>query len=251
MKKIEPLNRFSFSRFTQLCKRTIELNLQSWLMGFAAVMGILFIIWFIPILIGGTVWHNYQIGNLLPAATVLFVLGGLLMTSTIFKELHSSTTSFQFLTLPATAFEKLLNAWAITTVLYIVASFIFYFLLTLMIQLITAFALTTELSIQLFNPLDFKIAETVASYLYYQSIFLLGAVYFVKNNFLKTLLSIVIVVISIIVIVGIILFVSGGGFSLRFSSDQITTGVGHAVSILISLFMLTTAWIRLKNKQVV
>jgi len=250
MKKIEPLNRFSFSRFTHLCKRTIELNVSSWLMGFFAVLGILLIIWFFPILIGGTIWHDYQINNLLPAATVLFILGGLFITSAIFKELHSSTTSFQFLTLPATSFEKLLSAWAITTVLYIFASFIFYFLLTLIIQLITAVTLSNDLSIRLFNPLDLGVLEPVISYLYYHSIFLLGAVYFVKNNFLKTLLCIVLVVASILFILAIFFFVSGGSMSMHISSENLGSVLIHTVSILFSLFMLILAWIRLSNKQV-
>lgn len=250
MKKIEPLNTFSFSRFTQLCKRSIELNMSAWLIGLAAVLGILLIIWFLPILFGGTIWHDYRIENLHPAATILFTLGGLLITSAIFKELHSPTTAFQYLTLPATALEKLLSAWAITTVFYIIVTFIFYFLLTLIIQIITAFSLTPELSVQLFNPLDFNIPDSVASYLYYHTIFLLGAVYFVKNNFLKTLLCIVVGMTSIIVIVGILLYVSGGGFSFNFSTGNLGTVLGHTISVLFSLFVLTLAWIRLKNKQV-
>ena len=77
MKAIEPSNTFSFPRFYQLCKRTIELNRSSWLMGLAAVLGILLIIWFFPILAGGNTWHGYRIENLLPAAIFFFTVGGL------------------------------------------------------------------------------------------------------------------------------------------------------------------------------
>jgi hypothetical protein len=250
MKKIEPLNTFSVPRFIQLCKRTIELNLSSWLLGLAAVLGILLIIWFLPILAGGNTWHGYRIETLLPAALSLFVLGGLFITSSIFNELHSPTTAFQHLTLPATALEKLLSAWAVTTVFYTLVSIVTYFLLTLIIQLITALISTADLSIRLFNPLDFELAESVVSYFYYHSIFLLGAVYFAKNNFLKTLVSIVLVVSTLILITGLVFFVSAGTITFQFSTDDLASGVIHTVSILFSLFMLTIAWIRLKNRQV-
>ena len=251
MEKIEPLNTFSFARFKQLSKRTIELNRSSWLMGLGAVLGILLILWFFPILTGHNTWHSYRIENLLPAAIFFFVPGGLFITSSLFNELHSPTTAFQHLTLPATALEKLLSAWAVTTVLYTIASLIIYFLLTLIIQLITALTISSDLSIQMFNPLDFDLAESVASYFYYHSIFLLGAVYFVKNNFLKTLLSIVLVVSALILITGLVFFVSAGTIAFQFSTDDLSSVVIHTLSIFFSLFMLVIAWIRLKNRQVV
>jgi len=250
MKKIEPLNRFSIPRFVQLCKRTVELNISSWLMGLAAVVGILLIIWFFPISTGGNAWHGFRIESLLPAALFFFVVGGLFITSSLFNELHSPTTAFQHLTLPATALEKLLSAWIISTVLYTLASLVIYFLLTLIIQLITGLTTTADLSIRLFYLLDFSIADSVVSYYYYHSIFLLGAVYFVKNNFLKTLLSIVLVVSTLIVITGLVFFVSAGTLAFQFSTDDLGSGVIHTISILFSLFMLTFAWIRLKNRQV-
>jgi hypothetical protein len=250
MNRIEPSNAFSISRFIQLCKRIIKLNRSSWLMGLGAVIGILLIIWFFPILAGGNTWHGYRIESLLPAATFFFILGGLFMTSTLFNELHSPTTAFQHLTLPATALEKLLSAWAISTVLYTLFSLVIYFLLTLTIQLVTAFTLTADLSIRLFNPMDFNLSESVISYFYYHSIFLLGAIYFVKNNFLKTIVSIVFVLSTLFILMGLMFFVTAGTIAIQFSTDDLAAGIIHSVSIIFSLFILTIAWIRLKNRQV-
>lgn len=250
MKTLQPTNSFSFDRFTLLCKRIFALNKTSWLIGFASVIGFLLVIWFLPILFSQTPWHNYTIESLLPAALFFFSAGGLFITSALFDELHSPTKAFQNLTLPATAFEKLLSGWTITTIIYTLVSLVIYFLLTLIIQLITAFTLTVDLSIYLFNPLEFDLPELVLSYYYYHSIFLLGAVYFVKNNFLKTLLTIILVVTTFIFFTGILFFISAGTIAFQFSTDDMSAGVVHTISILFSLFMLTIAWIRLKNRQV-
>lgn len=249
MNNISSSNLFSFERFQLLAKRTISLNQKNWVIGFASAFGILALAWFLPILTGLTVWHGYQINSLMPAATFLFTAGGLFITSTMFDELHSPTTAFLNLTLPATTYEKLNNAWFISVVLFTITAFTGYFVLHLLIQLITAVIVSSTPDIQLFNPFSKDVGTLLYTYVAYNSVFLLGAAYFKKNNFLKTLVAIIFVGVGLSFISLVAAFLSVEN-SFHISFSEINSTILHFITIGFISLMLFFSYIRLKNRQV-
>lgn len=249
MNTISSTNSFSFERFLLLTKRTIILNQKSWVIGFSSAYGILALAWFLPIFTALPVWHSYQINSLLPAATFLFSAGGLFITSTLFDELHSPTTAFLNFTLPATAFEKLFNAWFISFVLFSVTALAGYFVLHLLIQLITVLITSSASAVQPFDPFSKEVMRLIHNYVAYNSVFLLGAVYFKKNNFLKTLLVMILFGVGMAFISGIIAFFSAEN-SFHISISELNTTVLYLITVGFISLMLFFSYIRLKNRQV-
>src|SRR5690625_2136484 len=114
MDRYKVTDSFSTGRVLNLAKRTVAIQGRGWFTGFAAAIGILTLWWFYPLINNTQPWHHYQAASLIPTALFLFHLGGYLMTSKIFNELHTPSTAFLSLTLPASTTEKLICAWLIT-----------------------------------------------------------------------------------------------------------------------------------------
>lgn len=244
-------NSVSAERVLLLAKRTFFINKKNWLTGFAAIFGILTVIWLLPLFNDTQPWHHYHAAALLPAALFLFQLGGLIMTSRIFSELHSPATAFLQLTLPVTPLEKLGCAWLITAPLYVftflISTFVFINTLQLASNLFTG-ADTSLIWSQLFS------AQTLASlglYFMYHAAFLLGAVVFKTNQFIKTVLAIIVIGIFSMFSIGIfyLILLSEGTTSLYISINE--HPLLPFVQGIIGIFLLTAAFIRLRNKQIV
>lgn len=117
---------------------------------------------------------------------VTFFFGGLLFTSQIFKELHSPHQSYFFHTLPASTLEKLAGAWLLTSPIYILT----FTLLSFAVFLLSFLIVGEPFSLSYF--FNDALGKIIISYMVIQTIFLWGAVYFRKNNFLKTVLAILV-----------------------------------------------------------
>lgn len=243
-------NTFSLARVRLLAKRTLLLNQKSWLTGLLTGYSVLAFLWLLPILNNTDPWHNYNAAALIPRALILFHLGGYIMTSRIFSELHSSSTAFLHLTLPATAPEKIFCAWIITGPLYTAIFLITFLLFANIIQPVTNLFTDQDLSLFWHQLFTHSTYASLGTYLTYQPIFLLGAVVFKKNQFIKTAAA--------IIITGIFLMFAIGLFYLIMLSEGTTqvfiTFTEHPVYPLaqtaIGLFMLVAATVSLKNKQI-
>ena len=133
------------------------------------------------LLAGGIDSHVYGIFFLL----ILF-LGGYLFTSFSFMELHSQHMNIYYLTIPASRFEKFIAKLVETTLFYIVFVMIIHFALSVVIYI---FSLMKESArAEIFNPFNMYVWLGIAVYVVTQSFFFLGAVYFKKMNFFKTVL---------------------------------------------------------------
>jgi len=251
MKTTSQTDNFSYQRFFQLSKRTVMLNRKNWLLGFLTVFGILTMAWFFPIFSGSAVWHNYQVINLASSAIIFYTIGGLFITSSIFDEIHSPSTAFLYLTLPATTLEKLTSAWFITSVLFTVVSLVSFFVFGLILQFYTQLTITSDTSFTLFNPFREKMVFTFLSYFCYNSVFLFGAIYFKKNNFLKVIVAAILLFVAVFFVVSISLFLFGQSFSLQLSIGNIGERTYYVINALIFFLFMLLAYIRLKNKQIV
>lgn len=133
--------------------------------------------------------HNRfeQVSNFMPFYYIGLFLGGLLFTSRSFNELGNKEKGVDYLMLPASQFEKFFTLFMITTVGY----FLFYH-----VSCYFSFRIIENVQIsytgqQIARDYKFLNDPDEKKYIYYgyfvlQSIFLLGATYFHKYSFLKT-----------------------------------------------------------------
>jgi hypothetical protein len=115
---------------------------------------------------------------------------GTIQSSFAFSELHDKSKNTAYLLLPASSLEKTLAPLLITTVVLIAYLLVFTALASVVIEVINrlAFGRTNEI----FNPLDRAVWIGVPNYLVAQSLFFLGAAWFRKAHYLKTLLAILV-----------------------------------------------------------
>ena len=138
----------------------------------------------------------WQTQFILPAAenysgtfSLFLFVGGLILTSTIFaQDLFNKSAQHNYLMLPASQLEKFLAKGLITAVGYPVVLALLFGISSVCIELITRMFFGNP--IILFNPFSLATLQQIGHYLAIQSVFLLGATYFRKAHFVKTVLAI-------------------------------------------------------------
>lgn len=251
MDRYKVTDSFSTGRVLNLAKRTVAIQGRGWFTGFAAVIGILTLWWFYPLLNNTQPWHHYQAASLIPTALFLFHLGGYLMTSKIFNELHTPSTAFLSLTLPASTTEKLICAWLITAPLYAFVFLISLVLFLNVIQFATSLFAGTSPSIVWSQIFSSGVFANVGTYLTYHAAFLLGAVMFKSGQFIKTILAMILISLLITFTIGILylMLLSEGSFSLNIILSE--HRLYPFIQVPAALILLVIAWITLKRKQLI
>ncbi len=117
-----------------------------------------------------------------------YFTGGFIFTSGIFRELHARETVTDYLMLPASSLEKFAERLFIATAGWTLYSLVLFSASSFIIELIKIF-LEKGSGFNPFNPMDVQLLKTIPYYLVNSSVFLLGAVYFKKMNFIKTILA--------------------------------------------------------------
>ena len=175
-------------------KDIVELHRQSLVM-VGAVFGVYLAIYLLSVFTftrGGNVTIQLGAGtgrqNL---HQVLFALllffGGFIVTSRAFYEAHSRFRNHDWLMLPASTLEKFAERWFLTSIGYAVAAVLSYSLFSVVSAGIARALLKSSYAV--FNPLSRTTVELCLNYVVAQSFFLLGAAYFRKNHFIKTVLA--------------------------------------------------------------
>jgi len=131
---------------------------------------------------------------------VLFI-GGFIITSRSFVEIHVKSRNHDWLMLPASLFEKYLVRVILTSIGVALVTVIYYFLFSLLVSGIAK--LLSGSFIALFNPLSGRTWLLVANYLVAQSLFLAGAGYFKRAHFIKTVLALSVFAILLAIIAGV------------------------------------------------
>ena len=133
--------------------------------------------------------------------SMLFIYGAI-FTSFIFREAHRKSGIHNWLMLPASTIEKLVTKLIVSSVVFAVAALIVYSVFSLIAGLVVRFALDSYYPA--FNPFDSVVWRMIGHYLILQSIFLLGAVWFKKNNLIKTVISLVLFSIVLMIVVSLV-----------------------------------------------
>ncbi len=114
--------------------------------------------------------------------------GGLIITSISFADdMFSKNGQQEWLMLPATSLEKFLAKGLLTAFAYPIALVAVFFLASVIIEPIQLLFFGNPVT--LFNPFTRDMMAQFSVYWVWQSIFLLGATYFHKGHFFKTVLA--------------------------------------------------------------
>lgn len=172
-------------------------------------------------------------------------IGGFLIASRAFSELHTANRSHDWLMLPASPIEKYLTRLILTSIGMAVGVVVYYSLFSLFGSALML--LLFHRSYALFNPLDGAVWMLVLNYIVLQSIFFAGAVYFKKHHFIKTVL--------VLAAFGVLLLLVSGGIALKlfwrellFLNSQGTIGradFAHLQPTLLAVGKTTTVVLRI------
>ena len=221
--------------------------------------------------------------NNIPAMFGLIIVAGIFYAARFFKEIHHSGNGVAYFMIPATQLEKLTVAIVMTTFYYFAMMMIVYVIGNLAGTFLSnALACITFIQndLNMFHhppPLQWKLFEEINPsffvmhnstenirhsvsffiiFLMSQSLFLLGGIYFKKNQTFKTFS----VIFIIQLLLGILVFIEAKlilGDSIRNIPDTAIkwnlNSVGTIVQIfyvLLSLFFWVVSYFRLTEKQV-
>jgi ABC-type transport system involved in multi-copper enzyme maturation permease subunit len=262
MKSLPMSQGFSFERFKQVTYRLIHINKKKYAYAIGGTLAGLYAFWLLLGIFGSQQSLQENSTIVLAFGTVIYQIGGYVLTASIFSELQSPGSASQFLTLPATTGEKLFSGWTISYVLYTLTAFIGLSML-LLIMFFTGNILFDGEIQSLTELTRIYLNNVVLVYLVFNSIFLLGATYFKGNNFLKTAFSVFLFIVFIgllmIVISNVVSNVAGPVmFSWSIYPLSYIEDGGIFKKLLLQLLyalpptilFLTLSYFRLKNRQV-
>ncbi len=193
----------------------------------------------------------------------ILYLSGLILTSSTFKDRHNSNSIHNWLMLPASTFEKFLVRFLFSTAGIIIGSALTCWICSLLTGI--ANAILYKQSLTFFNPFRISVWHMVQAYLALQPLFFLGAAWFRKNHFLKTILTLFILQIFLSLVSGglgymfLYRFLKGNFNSLAadfFLSHRIMDGRILAASLrillqgIIPVSCWAAAYFRLKEAEV-
>lgn len=115
-------------------------------------------------------------------------LGGFILTSIAFsQDMFSRIGQHNWLTLPASALEKFMAKGLLAAVAYPVALLVVFTLSSVVIESLALMLFGSPFT--MYNPFDRAVGIMVLHYIVTQSVFLLGATFFRKAHFVKTVLA--------------------------------------------------------------
>ena len=173
-------NIFHPTRFYLLIRNGIVLNKSTILIVSAAVGGILVFLSAIDVFLGYR--PRFHQGLYLG---VLYI-GGLIVTSKIFREFHDTVKGPAWLLIPASLLEKASSRIALSTVIYVIATMLIFFGFSILSEVFNW--LLFRRHHPLFNPFDPWVLHGVALYFVLQAPLLVGAIYFQRHSLSKTIL---------------------------------------------------------------
>ena len=262
---------FKPRRFAQLLLRDLAGGYKSLLVAMAAVAGFVLLVSALTVFgskLGGI---RSGMGNYYPNLFVnILFLGGFIVTSLAFREARQNGGGTFYLTLPASSLEKYASKLLATSVGYALGSLVFF----------TAVAAASEginrlifgFGNSFFNPFDSGVLQAIGYYLIFQSVFLLGSVWWKKLAFVKTALMLQVVAVGIAVVASVTLRIVFRqyfhGWEIDFETvpgmgrliEQTTAGTGPLVQIgsVVRIVVLAAtapvcwliSWLRLREIEV-
>src|SRR5690625_4023329 len=173
------------------------------------------------------------------------------MPSKMFYVLHTPSTAFLSLPLPASTTERLFCAWLITAPLYAFVFLISLVLFLNVIQFATSLFAGTSSSIVWPQIFSSGVFTYVGTYLTYHPAFLSGAVMFKSGQFINTILAMILInlLITFTLVILYLMLLSVDSFSLNIILSE--HRLYPFIQVPAALILLVIAWITLKRKQLI
>ena len=252
-------NYFNFNRLFMLMYRQLRLKFNSILITTGAFAGIIIVV----NLLSMFSCHCNEICQQLYSSLSLpmFFVLGMVFTSKIFDELHSPSKSCFYLTLPVSNTERLAASWLLSSVIYLIWWILAIFIINILISVLGFFLL--NISFSWINMFSRHSMTVFGSYMVTQSVFLFGAIYFRKNNLIKTVFALFLIGLAISMLTsfsGLLIFGHGMNFSITNESNISDSmlpyfiNLGEVMKYLYWIgvlpFFLLLSYISLKERQV-
>lgn len=198
--------------------------------------------------------------------TIVLMIGGLVFSSLTFTRVHGPGNDLRYVTLPASNLEKLASKILLTSVFYVVASLVVYFIATALMSGISL--LIFRRAHALFNPFTLFQLWMIGIYIVVQSIFVFGSIFFKRMALAKTILTLMGIGLAFSIIAGIIFtlvnidilvtgdfwgyrpYVWNGDLSPSVIIDLLKTVPGVIFWGLTAPFFWIVSYFRLKEKEV-
>lgn len=186
--------------------------------------------------------------------SLLLIVGTAVVASGSFKDVYTGTLVHNWLLLPATVYEKVLSRIIITYPLFLILVSVLFFL-TSVLSYGWTLLLHHEGTV-IFVPFK-PLLELAPQLFFIHGIFFLGASIFRKSPFFKTLLSLVLIMLSTFIIMSFALVkylrtldiqtiknlqMKGNGI-LHFEPFSLSGGASEMIQIIISLGIPIVCWI--------
>ncbi|MBS4013919.1 MAG: hypothetical protein KGZ97_09230 [Bacteroidetes bacterium] len=252
---MENINKFSIHRIGYLVLRHLKMNMQPWLIGIAATAGALLTLNIMGVI---TSFGSFNLETFVRFGYFIMFVGGYIFTSRIFNELQSPAKSHFYLSLPARPEEKLISAWLISSVFFLIVSYVLISLISLLIS--GVLLLFFDGTLKVFNPLSIDALYIAAVFIITNSVFFLGSIYFKKNNFLKTILTVFVTFVTIFTFTLILILIiikpfqyahHSVGFQIDFAEvEYINSIISYLFWYAMAPFILVVSYFRLKERQV-
>ena len=240
-------NFFDIKRTWMLIKRIFYVNKNMILGGLAVYSGlmllafILYLYNYIPALY----FRSYVSTSL----NIIVFWGIIYYMGKIVSDIHKPNKATSYLILPVSNFERFLSLWLTCSILFTFAGVILNYIV-----------INLGLLIKPDETFIFKLASyklQAFRIIFIQTIFFAGTVFFKKNQFLKVVLTFIIIWILIILVMGLIFFKAYFGMSgiSTFNYNLIPSASSLRfydvfVSYIIPVGLLTFTYFRLKGKEV-
>lgn len=240
-------DQLSLQRLLWLLRSDALQSYRSWLV----TSGTVALVALLPSLLGaadGVVGRGFYDGVFI---VVLFAWGTI-ATSQAFVDLHRRGSNATFLLLPASALEKTVARLALNTVLFFLYLLVFTTVLSFVLEGINAvlFGVRREF----FSPFARAAWSIFPHYLVVQGLFFLGAAWFRKAHYVKTVGAVLGVCFGLSCAAGaIVLLLRAGG--MRFDGDftsfaWILNGAAIVYYGVLPAFCWFVAWLRVTETQV-
>jgi hypothetical protein len=246
-------DQLSLQRLSWLLRADVLRNHRSWLVasGTTALIALaLSLLDAADRIVGDVFYHTFFLCG-------LFVLGTL-ATSDAFADMHGRATNTSLLLLPASALEKTVSRLLLTTVGFVVCLLVLTTVLSWMLEGINA--LVFGVRRPFYTPFDLAPWLILPHYLVVQSVFFLGAAWFRKMRYLKTVGTVLLVTFGLGATAVAIAWIAGpatwGWGGVRWDDDLEIAGdglifVAQVVYYLgLPLFCWFVAWLRVTESQV-
>ncbi len=249
---------FNMSRFGLLIRRQSLLHSNSWIIALVSVAGSIIFIAFMSLIFSR---NDSWISSFNSFGVIAFFITGLVFASLSFSEMGTYTRSLQYVTLPASRFEKFFAAWLISSVFYFIAATIMLMFSSAFVGLLSV--LIFKGNFLMFQPFTMKFAETALAYFIAHSIFFLGAAWFRKAAFFKTLLTIFIlnIITQVWWFIWIVIIINP--FRMIMNKDIMFLPPEHFITlepmikntligtfVMLAVIFLITSWVRFKEREV-